>query len=137
MSNNDTHTVETSGGLNVEHPASNRVFAHDFSVPGTRDPIETMPHNSFTSSNVHSALYDFGEREMSIRYLRDGEPDAVYLYINVPASTWQSLVQATSKGSKINADIAYDFRYFKTGRDDLPGRAAIESDLVRRFYYDP
>jgi len=132
----DTHTVETSGGLTVEHPASNRVFGHDFSVPDQRDPIETMPHNSFTSSNVHSALYDFGEREMSIRYLRDGT-DAVYLYLNVPASTWQSLVSASSKGREVNSSIAYEYRYFKTGRDDLPGRASIKSDLVRRFYFDP
>jgi len=137
MSTEDTHTVEAAGGLTVEHPVSNRVFNHDFSVPDLRDPIETMPHNSFTSSNVHSALYDFGEREMSIRYLRTAEPDAVYLYLNVPASAWQSLVSASSKGREVNANIAYEFRYFKTGRDDLPSRAAIDSDLVRRFYYDP
>jgi len=136
MSDSDTHTVETSGPTNIQHPASNRVFHHDAVVPDRRDPIETMPHNSFTSSNVHSALYDFGEREMSIRYLRDAV-DAVYLYLNVPATTWQALRDASSKGSYINANIAYDFRYFKTGRDDLPGRNAIGDDRVRRFYYDP
>jgi len=131
----DTHEVQTAGGI-IEHAAQNRVFHHDFSVPSRRDPIETMPNNSFTSSNVHSALYDFGERELSVRYLRDAV-DAVYLYINVDASTWQGLTAANSKGSYINANIAYEFRYFKTGRDDLPGRNAITDDRVRRFYYDP
>jgi len=81
-------------------------------------------------------LYDFGDRELSVRYLRDGT-DAVYLYINVPASTWQGLVDASSKGSEINANIAFEFRYFKLGRDDLPMRKAITDDRVRRFYYDP
>jgi len=132
-----TETVDTAGGLTIQHPASNQVFGYDYEPPGVRDPIETMPNNSFQSSNVHSALYDFGGRELSIRYLRSGEPDAVYLYINVPAAEWQGLVQASSKGSYINANIAFDYRYFKTGRDDLPGRNAIADDRVRRFYYDP
>jgi hypothetical protein len=131
----ETHTVETKGGP-IQHDATNRIFQHDVSVPTIRDPIETMPNNSFSSSNVHSALYDFGGRELSVRYLRDGT-DAVYLYINVPASTWQGLVNASSKGSEINANIAFSFRYFKLGRTDLPGRNAIADDRIRRFYYDP
>ena len=135
MSDSDTHTVETKGGP-IQHPATNRVFQHDVSVPAVRDPIETMPNNSFSSSNVHSALYDFGERELSVRYLRDGV-DAVYLYLNVPASTWQGLAEASSKGSYINDSVAFNFRYFKLGRTDLPGRNAIADDRVRRFYYDP
>lgn len=135
MTDVKTHVVDTQGGL-IQHDATNRVFQHDVSVPTVRDPIETMPHNSFSSSNVHSALYDFGERELSVRYLRDGT-DAVYLYLNVPASTWQGLVGAGSKGSYINSSVAYSYRYFKLGRDDLPGRTAIVDDRVRRFYYDP
>jgi hypothetical protein len=135
MSESDTHVVETKGGP-IQHPATNRVFSHDVAIPDVRDPIETMPYNSFQSSNVHSALYDFGERELSVRYLRDGT-DAVYLYLNVPASTWQGLVSASSKGGEINANIAFEFRYFKLGRDDLPGRNAIRDDRIRRFYYDP
>lgn len=130
-----THVVETKGGP-IQHAATNRVFQHDASVPTVRDPIETMPNNSFSSSNVHSALYDFGDRELSVRYLRDGT-DAVYLYLNVPASAWQGLINASSKGSYINANVAFDFRYFKLGRDDLPKRHAIADDRVRRFYYDP
>lgn len=128
--------VTTAGGLTIQHPASNRVFGHDFAMPDVRDPIETMPNNSFQSSNVHSALYDFGGRELSVRYLRDGT-DAVYLYLNFPTSEWQALLDASSKGRKINRDIAYDYRYYKTGRDDLPGRNAIADDRVRRFFYDP
>jgi len=130
-----THTVKTKGGA-IPHPTRNRVFQHDVSVPSVRDPIETIPNNSFSSSNVHSALYDFEERELSVRYLRDGT-DAVYLYLNVPASTWQGLVDASSKGSYINPNVAFEFRYFKLGRTDLPNRNAIADDRVRRFYYDP
>jgi hypothetical protein len=136
VSPHNTHTVKTAGGTNIRHAATNRVFQHDVSVPTVRDPIETMPNNSFSSSNVHSALYDFGERELSVRYLRDGT-DAVYLYLNVPAATWQGLVDASSKGSYINASVAFNFRYFKLGRTDLPGRNAIADDRIRRFYYDP
>ena len=132
----EARIVETKGGTNIQHAATNRVFQHDVSVPTVRDPIETMPNNSFSSSNVHSALYDFGERELSVRYLRDGT-DAVYLYLNVPAATWQGLVDASSKGLYINESVAYSFRYFKLGRTDLPGRNAIADDRVRRFYHDP
>jgi len=134
-SDSETHVVATKGGP-IQHDATNRVFQHDVSAPSIRDPIETMPNNSFSSSNVHSALYDFGERELSVRYLRDGT-DAVYLYLNVPASAWQGLVDASSKGSYINANVAFEFRYFKLGRTDLPSRNAIADDQIRRFYYDP
>jgi hypothetical protein len=123
-----------------DHPASNRRFPTgdpDLSDLGRRDPLDTMPHGSFQSSNVHSALYDFGERQLFVRYLRDG-PDAIYQYWEVPASTWDALKLAASKGSYINANIAYEYQYALFGRDDFPERGrGLGNDLARRFVTDP
>lgn len=119
-----------------DHPAANRVFVDDVETPDARDPLDTMPAGTFQSSNVHSALYDFGERRLYIRYLRDGEPDAIYQYWDVPAREWNGLVQAASKGSYVNANIAYEYRYAKAGRDDFPTQS-LGNDLLRRFVRDP
>ena len=120
-----------------EHPEANRVFLQDPDVVDLdRAPLDTMPAGSFTSSNVHSGLYDFGERQLFMRYLRDG-PDAIYQYWEVPAQVWSGLVEAQSKGSFVNANIAFDYRYALFGRGDFPDRGEIGNDLVRRFVYDP
>jgi len=132
----DDHTLQTAGGMTIRHAADKRVFADDASVPDARAPLESMPTGTFTSSNVHSGIYDFGARILSMRYLRDG-PDAIYQYFDVPASTWQGLLQASSKGSYINAKVAFEFRYAKSGRGDFPDRKAITDDRLRRFVYDP
>jgi len=121
-----------------DHPEANRRFGTD---PPTLDaleraPLDTMPNATFDSTNVHSALYDWGERELYIRYLRAG-PDAVYQYWNVGPDTWDSLKLATSKGSYINANIAYEYEYALFGRDEFPTRQAITNDLVARFVHDP
>ena len=120
------------------HPAGNRRFPQG--DPGElineRAPLETMPTGTFQSSNVHSGLYDFGERQLFMRYLRDG-PDAIYQYWDVPAAEWQGLKAAASKGSYINANVAFEYEYALYGRDDFPERAAIGNDFVRRFVHDP
>jgi len=119
------------------HPVENRRFGTDLDVAQlTRDPLDTMPNATFDSSNVHSALYDWGERTLFIRYLRGG-PDAIYQYWDVGPDTWDSLKVAGSKGSYINANIAYDYRYALFGRDDFPDRNALRDDVVTRFVYDP
>jgi len=121
------------------HPTENRRFVDDgpdVERLETRAPLDTMPTGSFSSSNVHSALYDYGEQMLYCRYLRTG-PDAIYQYWGVPASEWQGLTNANSKGSYINANIAFEYRYALYGRDDFPGRHALESDFLRRFVYDP
>jgi hypothetical protein len=130
--------VGTSGGLTIRHPEQNRRFVQEGPDVEAmeRAPLETMPNGSFTSSNVHSAIYDFGERTLDVRYLRDG-PDAIYRYWDVPASEWQGLKLANSKGSYINANVAFDYTYALFGRDDFPDRHAIGSDFLRRFVYDP
>lgn len=104
---------------------------------GARDPIDTMPASTFSSSNVHSALYDFGQTELYVRYLRQG-PDAIYQYWGVPPSTWDGLVNAGSKGSYINANIAYSFTYSKLSAADFPERGhGMSNDLARRFVTSP
>jgi hypothetical protein len=131
----DTHVVETRGG-EIPHAGDLRRFPASVDVPSARDPLETMPTGTFSSSNVHSGLYDFGERQLFMRYLRDG-PDAIYIYWQVPVDEWKGLTAAASKGSYINANVAFEYEYAKAGRGDFPARNAIGDDLLRRFVYDP
>lgn len=100
-----------------------------------RAPLEDMPTGSFTSSNVHSALYDFGERELYCRYLRDG-PDATYRYDDVSAREWQGLQAAASKGSYINANIAFEYQYTKLQTIDFDIQS-VQSPYLRRFLSMP
>ncbi|PSP80176.1 KTSC domain-containing protein [Halobacteriales archaeon QS_1_68_20] len=100
-------------------------------------PLDTMPAASFESSNVHSALYDMGKAELYVRYLRDG-PDAIYQCWGVPPDTWDGLVDASSKGSYINHNIAYSFPYSKLSAGDFPaGGRGLDNDLARRFVATP
>lgn len=102
-----------------------------------RMPLDTMPASSFSSSNVHSALYDFGGQELYVRYLREG-PDAIYRYDHVGATVWNGLVEAGSKGGYINRNIAYDFIYSKLTASDFPQRGrGLSNDLARRFVTTP
>lgn len=102
-----------------------------------RAPLDMMPTGTFSSSNVHSGMYDYGNAKLFMRYLRDG-PDAIYRYIGVPPSTWDSLKQASSKGSYINANVAYSFTYEKLTKSNFPSRGrGLENDLARRFVTDP
>lgn len=120
-----------------DHAAANERFGTELDAERLeRAPLDTMPASTFQSSNVHSALYDFGERQLFCRYKRAG-PDAIYQYWEVPAREWDGLKLATSKGSYINANIAFDYRYALFGRGDFPDRHAITSDIVTRFVYDP
>lgn len=62
-----------------------------------RAPLEMQ---RVRSSNVHSALYDFEERGMYVRFIRSG-PDDLYVYPNTSARLWQSFMQSDSKGAWI------------------------------------
>lgn len=122
-----------------KHDPANEYF-DDFSddlLAKTRDPIDTMPPGTFDSSNVHSAIYDFGTQELTIRYLRTAT-DAIYQYVNVGAGVWNGLVNASSKGTFVNNNIAYEFRYSKVGRDELvePARN-LPQGRIRRFILTP
>lgn len=121
----------------IDHAPDNETRLAPDATIDIRMPLDTMPAGTFSSSNVHSALYDFGERDLFVRYLRDG-PDAIYRYWQVPAQVWSGLTEADSKGSFINQNIAYSYRYAKAGRDDFPSRGhGLENDLARRFVTDP
>jgi hypothetical protein len=122
--------------VTIQHPAQNRIYPDETPIPDARAPLDTMPAGSFSSSNVHSALYDFGDRELVVRYKRDAA-DAVYRYVNVPAQIWSGLVEASSKGSYINRSVAYEYRYQKMGRDDIPDIREIDNPLARRFFDYP
>jgi len=68
-------TLTTLGGLDVEHdPEMERPAESPVRI---RAPLDEMAAGSFSSSNVHSGLYDYGQSELYIRYLRDG-PDGIY-----------------------------------------------------------
>jgi len=123
-----------------EHPARNEYF-EDFTddlLGKTRDPIDTMPNSEFTSSNVHSAIYDFGQRELFLRFKRTTGTDAIYQYVNVDARTWKGLTAAASKGGYVNREIAFSFRYSKVGRDEMMEAArGLPQGRVRRFILCP
>ncbi|WP_256394106.1 KTSC domain-containing protein [Natronoarchaeum rubrum] len=107
-----------------------------FQAPGRGDPTDIrapLDMESFNSSNVHSALYDFGTEDLYVRYDRTG-PDAIYAYRFVPASEWDGLASAGSAGSYINENIAYGYPYELLTKGDFPqmGRG-LENDLARRF----
>lgn len=102
----------------------------------TRKPLE-MHDWSSQSSNVHSALYDFGTNDLYIKYKRDGI-DAIYVYSFVTASTWNDLVNASSKGGYINANVAYSYRYEKISLSDWPQQGrGVRNPIPRRFLTAP
>lgn len=109
---------------------------------GTTDPTEIrapldMESFASASSNVHSALYDFGTQDLYIRYKRDG-PDAIYAYRFVPDSEWEGLTSAASAGSYINRNIAHDYPYEMLTKGDFPQQGrGLENDIARRFVTSP
>jgi len=128
-------SVQTLGGLTIDHDPANRQPAPD--VVEIRAPLDTMPTSSFSSSNVHSALYDFGEMELFVRFLRDST-DAIYRYTGVPAEVWSGLTDAGSKGSFINDNIAFTYPYSQLTTSNFPDRGrGLDNDLARRFVTDP
>lgn len=122
------------------HDPGNRIFdpdAADKLAQKERAPLDTMPTGSFSSSNVHSALYDFGARELFLRFMRDG-PDAIYRYDDVPAQVWSGLFEASSKGSFVNRYIAFEYVYTELTAANLPDDGqSIQNDLLYRFVHDP
>lgn len=111
---------------------STRPDGRDLTEFSTRAPLESHQWSS-QSSNVHSALYDFGTNDLYVRYKRDGV-DAIYVYSFVPASTWNDLVEASSKGGYINSSIAYAFRYEKISLSDWPQKGRGVQDAQARSF---
>lgn len=104
----------------------------------TRDPIEMQEDGEdYQSTNVHSLLYDFGDREMVARYYRDGA-DAVYVYPAFPATEWQGLAEASSKGGYINRNIRDQYRFDRLRIALFPQQGrAVDHPVARRFLTQP
>lgn len=103
-----------------------------------RDPMEMQEDGEdYQSTNVHSLLYDFGDRELVARYYRDGA-DAVYVYPDFPATEWQGLAEASSKGGYINRNIrdSYGFDRLRIAHFPQQGRG-VEHPVARRFLTQP
>lgn len=115
-------------------PSTLDATADQYPEFSTRVPIEMLEDGlDFDSSNVHSLLYDFGETELTARYKRDGA-DALYQYPNFPASEWQGLAEASSKGRYINLNVKGVYGFTKLRISRWPGGArSIEHPVARRF----
>jgi hypothetical protein len=80
-----------------------------------------------SSSNVHSALYNEGDADFYVRFLRSG-PDDIYVYPDRTPAEWESFRTATSKGGwiwehAIGEDWPYDLLttrdFADVARDDV------------------
>lgn len=108
----------------------------DYPAFDTRAPLDSE-NWAAQSSNVHSGLYDFGTNDLYIRYKRDGV-DAIYLYSFVPASTWNDLANASSKGGFINSSIAYSYRYEILSISSFPQQGrGVQRPEAQRFLTAP
>lgn len=95
-------------------PADNKVGERDWadieSELATKDPIEQM---QFSSSNLDEGLYDFGEQELYLSFLRDEGQSSLYAYVDVPATEWSALANASSHGSYHYDSIRLDYPYIE------------------------
>lgn len=110
----------------------------DYPEFSTRQPIETqIDGTDFSSSNVHSLLYDFGDQQLIARYKRDGA-DALYQYDNFPAQEWAGLAQADSKGRYINLNIRDVYGFTRLRLSRWPGGVrSVGHPVARRFLTAP
>ncbi|WP_336358999.1 phage portal protein [Haloarcula sp. CGMCC 1.6347] len=93
-------------------PPGNKLYERDWSEVEadlvTKDPIE---QTQFDSSNLDEGLYDFGEQELFISFEREDGTDSLYAYVDVPASEWAGLVNASSHGSYHYDNIRLEYPY--------------------------
>lgn len=75
-----------------------------------KDPIE---QTTFNSSNLAEGLYDFGERELYISFKRADGPNSLYVYVDVPVTVWNDLVNAPSAGSYHYSNIRLEYPYLE------------------------
>lgn len=120
--------------MNAAH--CRRSDGRDLREFSTRMPLESHDWSS-QSSDIHSALYDFGTNDLYVRFKRDGA-DAIYVYSFVPASTWGEWVNASSKGSYHNSNIKYAFRYERISLSEWPQQGrAVDRPTARQFLTAP
>jgi len=75
-----------------------------------KDPIE---QTTFNSSNLDEGLYDFGERELYLSFKRADGQNSLYVYVDVPTTVWNDLVNAPSAGSYHYDSIRLEFAYLE------------------------
>lgn len=107
-------------------PAENRVGERSGVDLSSKAPIDTA---QFDSSNLDQAVYDEGADELYIRFKRDDGTDSLYVYLDVPQSEWEGLLNASSHGSYHYENIRLDYPYEEiTGNHDrLPGTEAPDA----------
>ena len=97
-------------------PTENRVGERAGLELANKQEVETQ---QFDSSNLDQGLYDEAERELFIRFDRDGGTDSLYVYLDVPPSEWEGLVNAGSHGSYHHDNIRLEYPYEEiTGNHD-------------------
>ena len=75
-----------------------------------KDPIE---QTTFNSSNLDEGLYDFGENELYLSFKRADGQNSLYVYVDVPVTVWNDLVNAPSAGSYHYANIRLEYGYLE------------------------
>lgn len=87
-------------------------------LPDVRTPVD---FHQFSSSNIHSALYDYGSLDLYIRF----HGTRLYAYSFVEEDVWDAWTQAASAGSYHHENIKWDYPYEELSRTDFPqqGRA--------------
>lgn len=68
-----------------------------------------MNRTPVTSSNVVSVGYDPNTLTLEVEF----KGDSVYQYFDVPKAVYQELMQASSIGQYLNANIKQSYRYAK------------------------
>lgn len=88
------------------------------------------------SSNVHSALYNEGDRDFYVRFLRSGADD-IYVYPDRSPDEWADFRTAMSKGSWIWSNpIAESWSYdLLTTRDFADVAPADVPSPTRKFLF--
>jgi PBSX family phage portal protein len=104
----DPDVAQDDGRPDFLPPTDNRVGERAGLELSDKDPVESQ---QFDSSNLDQGLYDFGERELFIRFDRADGTDSLYVYLDVPPSAWQGLANASSHGAYHHDNIRLDYPY--------------------------
>jgi len=107
--------VEAADGRHAHAPPiGNKVGERDWNEVKaeleTKDPLESA---DFDSSNLDQGLFDFGENELYISFLRDEGQSSLYVYTDVPTAEWSSLQSASSKGGYHYESIRLEYPYIE------------------------
>ncbi|WP_061223377.1 KTSC domain-containing protein [Leptospira weilii] len=68
-----------------------------------------MKRDSVSSSNIRSIGYDAGSQTLEVEFLNGG----IYQYFDVPNSIFNGLMNASSHGEYLAANVKGTYRYSK------------------------